>query len=310
MADEHTNTAGEQSDFRTGVVAMVGRPNAGKSTLVNSIVGEELSVVTSLPQTTRHNFRGIYTSDNVQLVFVDTPGMHARGHAHNRAMTNESRELLRERGVDLVCYVVDMGRDFGPEEDTVAESVVSSGLPLLIIFNKIDRCPDMTTRLSDFRQRYPALNGRPSIHISALSPEARDTFLETAVPMVPEGPPLYPPDEISDENLRFFASEYLRKGIILNTQAEVPHAACVEILQYRESEARHDIEAVIHVETVGQRAILVGKRGSVIGRIRRVAEREMERLTGVPALFHCHVKVTAKWRDKPGFLRSMGYRNP
>ncbi len=311
-ADErrHADAVSDTADFRTGVVAMVGRPNVGKSTLVNAVIGEELSVVTTLPQTTRHNFRGIHTSDRAQLVFVDTPGIHEKGHVHNRAMTNESRDLLRERAADLVCYVVDTSREFGPEEDSVAAVVAASHLPVLLVFNKIDRSPDPEACVTMFFERYPALAGAVSIRISAHSPDAAAAFLEAALPIVPVGPPLYPPDELSDANLRFFASEYLRKGIILNTQAEVPHASCVEILEYRENTDRHHIEAVIHVETVGQRAILIGRGGTVIGRIRRVAEREMEKLTGVPALFHCHVKITPKWRDKPGFLRSLGYRNP
>jgi GTP-binding protein Era len=127
------------------------------------------------------------------------------------------------------------------------------------------------------------------------------------LPLIPPGTRLYPDEELTDANLRFFAAEYLQKSIILSTREEVPHAACVEILDYKELESRHVIEAAIHVETTGQRGILVGSRGTMISRIRRRAEKEMERLTGVAVSYHCHVKVTPRWRDNSRFLREMGY---
>jgi GTP-binding protein Era len=126
--------------------------------------------------------------------------------------------------------------------------------------------------------------------------------------MLPEGPPLYPADDLTDENLRFFAAEFLRKAIIGNTREEVPHAACVEILDYQESPQRHVVQAVIHVETAGQRGILVGKGGTMIGRIRTAAEAALARLAEAPVSYRLHVKVSPRWRDKPGFLRAMGYR--
>jgi GTP-binding protein Era len=293
---------------RTGVVAIVGRPNAGKSTLLNTVLGQELSVVTQLPQTTRRNLRGIHTAPGVQIVFVDTPGIHEAGHRYNRAMTGESRAALRDTGVDAVAYVVDLGREFGDEEDVVAGLVAAAAQPRLVVFNKVDRCETPDARREQFRLRYPALAALPSVSISARRPQARESFLAALTPMLPEGPPLYPADDLTDENLRFFAAEFLRKAIIGNTREEVPHAACVEILDYKESPRQHVVQAVIHVETDGQRGILVGKGGTMIGRIRMAAEAALTRLAGAPVSYRLHVKVTPKWRDNPGFLRAMGYR--
>lgn len=312
MAERRINEdmAGLAPGFRCGMMALVGRPNSGKSTLINTVIGEQLCLVTPLPQTTRRNLRGIYNDDNVQLVFVDTPGIHGTGKKLNKAMVNEARGALTDEGLDLVGYVVDLGREFGEEEDTVAGMVAEARVPVVVVFNKLDRCDNPDSHMEEFRIRYPALAGVRSVALIATTGEAREKFLGAVVPLLPEGLPLFPPDELTDQSLRFFAAECLRKGIILNTQKEVPHASCVEILQYRETPEQHVIEAAIHVETAGQKGIVIGKGGRVIGRIRRVAENEMERLAGAPVSFHCHVKVSPKWRDKPGFLRAIGYRLP
>ncbi|MBD3242088.1 MAG: GTPase Era [Chitinivibrionales bacterium] len=294
--------------FRCGMMALVGRPNSGKSTLINTVIGEQLCLVTPLPQTTRHNLRGIYNSEHAQLVFVDTPGIHGTGRKLNQAMVVEARGALTDEGLDLVGYVVDLGREFGEEEDTVAEMVAAAAVPVIVVFNKLDRCDDPQRRMEEFRTRYPSLANTRSVALIATSEEARTAFLDVVVPLLPEGLPLFPPDELTDQNMRFFAAECLRKGIILSTQKEVPHATCVEILEYRETPQRHVIEAVIHVETAGQKGIIIGKGGKAIGHIRRVAEREMARLADAPVSYHCHVKISPKWRDKPGFLRAIGYR--
>lgn len=309
MAEKKVDEEQSAGPYRAGMVAVVGRPNAGKSTLINTVLGEQLCVVSTMPQTTRRNLKGIYTARGLQIVFVDTPGIHDGSHRYNRAMTNESRSVLRDRGVDLVAYMVDLGRDFGPEEDVVAGLVAGAGVPVVLVFNKVDRCADLPAHLAKFAERYPALAGKKAVCVTATSGESRKAFVEAVRPLLPEGPPLYPGDDLTDENMRFFAAEFLRKGIIYSTQKEVPHASCVEILAYSEGPTRHTVDAVIHVETDGQRIIVIGKGGTVIGKIRTIAESEMRRLARVPVQYRIHVKVTPKWRDKPQFLREMGYRD-
>jgi GTP-binding protein Era len=293
--------------FRSAFVALAGRPNAGKSTLLNAVLGEQLAIVTTLPQTTRKNLRGIYNGDNMQIVFVDTPGIHDGKRSFNRAMVAEARNAARTGEADIVCYLVDLFREFGPEEDFVARLVSESGLPVVVVFNKRDLCADAESKKAEFRRRYPALSRAPSVTVSANSPSARDAFLTVLRPLVKEGPPLFPTDDLSDATLRFFAAEHIRKQIILHTREEVPHAVFVEIDQYRETPQRHEIEATIHVETVGQRGIVIGPKGALIAKIRKAAERELAQLAGCPIAIKCHVKVSPKWRDNPRFLRHAGY---
>jgi GTP-binding protein Era len=294
------------AEFRCGFVALIGRPNAGKSSLMNAIVGERLSAVTPLPQTTRRALKGIYSDEKVQIIFVDTPGIHRGDHSFNDAMIRTSDAALRD--VDVAGYVVDLFRPFGEEEDFIAAKMARCSAPVMIIFNKIDACPDVEGRITEFKTRYPHFKTCPSIRVSALEPTVRETFLAAIAPLLPLSTPLFSTEDLTDEPMRFFAAEYLQKAIILNTREEVPHATFVEILDYKEQPEKHIIDAVIHVETQGQRAILIGKEGSIISRIRKMAEREMRRLAGCTINYRIHVKISPKWRDDKKFITSMGYQ--
>jgi GTPase len=292
---------------RSGFVALVGRPNCGKSTLMNTVLGENLAVVTPLPQTTRQNLKGIYSSDTVQIIFVDTPGIHQGSYSFNKSMVRESQRLLKHRDVDLICYLVDLSRPFGTEEDFVAQTVVGAGIPAVVVFNKKDLCPAPGQTIQAFFKRYPALQLKTHITVSALKAETKEQFLTMLVPMLPEGPKLFPEDDLTDADMRFFAAEYIRKQIILNTADEVPHAAFVEILQYQESETLHRVEAEIHVETDGQKAIIIGSKGALIKKIQKESALELQKLTGTPVSMVCHVKISPKWRNNEGFLRDKGF---
>jgi GTP-binding protein Era len=292
---------------RSAFIALVGRPNSGKSTLLNTVIGEELALVSTLPQTTRKNFKGIYTRDNLQLVFVDTPGIHRGKHEFNSRMIQESASALKKDAADMVCYLVDLSRPFGEEEDTVSQIVMRSGLPVVILFTKMDICDDCPAAIEAFAARYPKLAGAPRCVVNAKEPSSKAAFLAVIDPFIPDGPVFFPGDDLTDENMRFFAAEYVRKQIIYNTQDEVPHAAFVEINAYRESGKRHHIEATIHVETDGQKGIIIGSRGALIKKIQKRASEDLTRLTGVPASIICHVKVTSGWRDSGKFLAKQGY---
>ena len=295
-----------EEQFRSAFIALVGRPNSGKSTLMNTILEEQLSVVTPLPQTTRRNLRGIYTTEHMQLVFVDTPGIHKGKHAFNESMIREAQHVLAKQEVDLICYLVDLSREFGDEEGTVSDLVLSSGMAVVVIFNKVDMVEKPEQVIQKFYERYPRFQDVPSIKISANEPSAKEQFLSLVHPFIPEGPQYFDPEELTDSSLRFFAAEYIRKQIILNTREEVPHATFVEIESYRETPDRHEIDATIHVETIGQRGIIVGKGGTVITRIRKGAQQDLRHLVHVPVKITCHVKISPKWRDNENFLRLMG----
>jgi GTP-binding protein Era len=295
------------STHKSAFVALIGRPNCGKSTLLNTIIGEELAVVTPLPQTTRRNLRGIFTRKDLQLIFVDTPGIHLGRHSLNRSMVEESSRLVKKRGVDIVCHIVDSSRQPGEEEDLVVKLTRESGIPAIVVFNKKDLCPSIDRFVASFYDRYPVLKSCVHLAISAIDKETKEQFLTALLPLVPEGPEYFPADDLTDADLRFFAAEYVRKHIIGNTKDEVPHAVFVEVRAYRESQGRHHVEVDLHVETDGQKAIIIGKKGALIQKIQRNAAQDLEKLTGVPAAIICHVKISSKWRDDERFLREMGF---
>jgi GTP-binding protein Era len=295
--------------FHSAFIALIGRPNSGKSTLLNTIIGEEISIVTALPQTTRNNTRGIYTTDTMQLVFVDTPGVHFGKHALNRVMLQQAQQAIGD-DIDLICYVVDLSRDFAEEEASVVELVKSvRNIPRLLIFNKIDRSPSVEKAIDRFYHCFPNLFKLPSIKVSALHNKTKQLFLDAIVPFIPKGPLYFDPDDLTDSTMRQIAAEYIRKQIITVTSSEVPHAVFIEIESYKEEQTHHSISATIHVETRGQRGILVGKAGKVISQIKYRAKKELQKLTGVPVHLSCHIKVSPKWRDNQDFLRRMGVNN-
>jgi len=292
--------------YKSGFIALMGRPNSGKSTLMNCVIGEQLSVVTPLPQTTRQNLKGIYTTDSMQLVFVDTPGIHKGKYVFNDSMIHEVRSVIKEKGLDLICYMVDVSREFGEEEDTVASIIGTAGVQTIIVFNKIDINKKYEDVKRTFFDKYPQFKDLPTICISANSEKAKDQFLKVVEPFIPPGPQYFDQDDMTDANMRFFASEYIRKQIILNTKDEVPHAVFVEIESYKEHGDTHIIQAVIHVETTGQRGIIVGKGGAGITRIRKAAAKELEKLAQAKVQLTCHIKVNPRWRDNESFIKFMG----
>jgi len=296
----------DKPPFKSAIITLIGRPNSGKSTLLNSVVGEEVSIVSPLPQTTRLNSRGIYTDDTMQLVFVDTPGVHQGKHTLNHAMLQEARRALDE-SVDLICYLVDLSREFGEEERFVA-SLVSSvkKTRTLIIFNKTDLVPNARAGMEAFFKHFPGLSTSPFTSMAANSKDARAQFITTITPFIHEGPLYFDADDLTDASMRTIAAEFIRKHIINLTTDEVPHAVFVEIDSYKETAERHSIIATIHVETTGQRGIVVGKGGAGITQIKRLAKRDIADLAGVPVSLTCHVKVTPHWRDSASFLRHMG----
>lgn len=294
------------SNFKSAFIALAGRPNCGKSTLLNTILGENLSIVTPMPQTTQRNMRGIYNGKGYQLVFVDTPGFHRGKHALNKAMYKQSSRIFSDAGIDILCYLVDLSRPFGKEESEIAKMVENLKISVYIVFNKTDLCSSVDETIKSFFLQHPKLASLPYISISAVSSSAKDVFLEAIQPAIPFGPQYYPEEDITDLNLRFFAAEYIRKQIIELTHEEVPHAVFVEIIDYKEYENKHVVSATIHVESQGQKGIIIGKQGKVINQIKKQAAIELSELTGAPVTIICHVKVTPKWRDNKQFLAGMG----
>ncbi|MDR0304064.1 MAG: GTPase Era [Chitinispirillales bacterium] len=292
-------------------LAIIGRPNSGKSTLMNAVLGEKLAIVSPMPQTTQKTMRGIYTKENMQIILMDTPGIHKGKHLLNKLLYEQSVSILKDAGIDIICYLVDMSRDFGEEEDDIAQKIEKSktNSKILVIFNKVDRIAieKGMKKLEEFNNRYPFLSNAPKLHLSALAENAAEKFIEFVKPFVPQNPMFYPPDEIIDCNMRFMAAECIRKQIIDLTEQEVPHSAFVSILQYKESENLHEITADIHVETSGQKAIIIGENGRMISQIRTNAQKRMRGISGIKTKFSLFVKVTPNWREKKDFLADAGF---
>ncbi len=298
--------------FYSAFVAIIGRPNSGKSTLLNSILGEQLAIVSAMPQTTQKSMRGIYNEDNYQLVFVDTPGIHKGKHNLNKTMYEISTSMIGDDGIDVIAYLVDMSRDFGEEEDDIAELVgkVNGEKRVIVVFNKVDlfTVPEIETKIEKFFNRYPALQGAKTLMLSAQAETAGELFVETLKPVIPEGPQYYPEGDLTDASLRFFASEFVRRQIIAITYEEVPHACFAEVTSYEEQEdGSHLIGTDIHVETKGQKAIIIGDKGANISKIRKGAEWRMKKLVGAKVKFELFVKVTPHWRDKADRLKEFGF---
>jgi GTP-binding protein Era len=292
-------------------LAIIGRPNSGKSTLLNAILGENLAIVSPLPQTTQKTMRGIYTKDNTQIVLMDTPGIHKGKHLLNKILYEQSISVLRDAGIDIICYIIDVTRDFGEEEDDIAAKIEKSGTKaeILVIFNKVDKLTieKGVKKLEDFNARYPFFADKPKLHLSALAKDCAEKFIDFVRDFIPEGPLFYPPDSITDSDMRFIAAECIRKQIIDFTKEEVPHSVFVSVISYKESDTLHEIAADIHVETSGQKAIIIGNKGLLISQIRRNAEKRMRGISGVKTKFTLFVKITPNWREKKNFLTDAGF---
>ena len=298
---------------RSGAVAVVGRPNVGKSTLVNALVGAKVSIVSNRPQTTRHRLLGIATFPGGQLQLVDTPGVH-RGEgkqsatAMHRMMNRAARGALE--GVDAAVLVVEAGR--WDEEDTLAyEALREAKVPVVLVVNQVDRIREKAALLPYLQQ---VTEGRDfaGVHpVSALKRTGLDALVAELLALVPEGDPAYGEDEITDKSQRFLAAELLREQLMRQLGAELPYATTVEIESFTEEMSKSGpmvrIGAVVWVERDGQKAIVIGKGGARLREIGTKARMSMERLFGCKVFLETFVRVRAGWSDDEAALRSFGY---
>lgn len=294
---------------RAGHVAVIGRPNVGKSTLVNALVGAKVSIVSNRPQTTRHRLLGIATFPEGQLLLVDTPGIH-RGEgkqsstAMHRMMNRAARGALE--GVDAAVLVVEAGR--WDEEDTLAfEALREAGVPVVLAVNQVDRIRDKTLLLPYLQK---AVEGRDfaAVHpVSALKRNGLEALVAALLALMPEQPPLYGEDEITDKSQRFLAGELVREQLMRQLGAELPYATTVEIESFTVDGTMLRIGAVIWVERDGQKAIVIGKGGTRLREIGSKARLAMERLFGSKVFLETWVRVRAGWSDDEAALKTFGY---
>jgi GTPase len=299
------NKGAEKASFRSGYIAIVGRPNVGKSTLLNQLLGEKVAIVTPKPQTTRNRITGIRTSAKSQIVFIDTPGIHQAHSLMNRRMVEVALQILHE--ADGVLWLLDVGQRIGHEEEKIAGILGGLKTPSLILLNKIDLVAK--GKLLPLMQRCSELlPAKEIVPISALKGEGVPVVLEIAEKWLPEGPQYFPRGELTDQTERFVASEIIREKIFLLTREEIPYGVGVAIDEFTEKEEKNliVIKATIVTERDSHKPILIGKRGSMLKEIGRRAREELEALLGCKIFLELFVKVDRGWTQDPNALTEMG----
>lgn len=291
---------------RAGFVAIAGLPNAGKSTLLNALVGQKVAITARQAQTTRTSLQGVLTEPKVQIVFSDTPGIHRSDNLFNRRMMSTVRGALQDK--DLILYVADALKSV-TEEDEHAASALPRSAKVLLVASKIDRVDDKRKLLpwiDRFGQLFPFLEAIP---VSARTGDGLGMLREAIVDLLPKGPPIYPADYITDQPLRFMAAEILRERILHSTHDEVPHAVAILIDEWEEKTSLTKIAATIHVERPGQKTILIGNKGAMLKKIGTEARQEIERLIDRKVFLSLFVKVKPNWREDPSFLNTVDWRS-
>jgi GTP-binding protein Era len=289
--------------LRSGFVTIVGRPNVGKSTLLNRLVGQKVAIVTAKPQTTRNRILAIANTGAAQIVFFDTPGIHRPKHEMNRRMVGVAVESLKQ--VDLALLLVDVTEPPGPGDLYVLERISQARTPVVLGINKIDRVKkqEILPAIDDYRRKHDFADIVP---ISALEGDNVEALLGALTKHLPEGEPLYPSETLTDLPERFFVAEMVREKILELTREEIPYASAVLIEAWEESERLTRIEATVLVERDSQKGILVGKGGSMMKRIGTAAREDIEVFLGTKVFLGLHVKVRSGWRENERLLSELG----
>ncbi|WP_333688240.1 GTPase Era [Methylococcus capsulatus] len=291
--------------MKSGYVALVGRPNVGKSTLLNHLLGQKLSIVSRRPQTTRHRILGIKTDGRGQVIYVDTPGIHGGARrAINRYLNRTAISSLL--GVDVILWLVDRA-GWLPDDELVMARIKEAKLPVILVINKVDRIEGKDTLLPFLAEANATGLFSEIVPISALKGINLAVLEERVLALLPEGEPIYPEDQISDRPERFFVAEIIREKLFNRLTQEVPHALTVQIEQYRESPTLVRIHAVIWVEREGQKAIVIGKGGEVLKRVGEASRRELERMLERRVYLELWTKVKHGWSDNERALQGLGY---
>ena len=293
--------------FHSGFVSLIGRPNAGKSTLLNALVGQKVAIVADKPQTTRAAIQGVLTLAGAQIVFMDTPGIHKADSSLNKRLMDTVRTAVEER--DALVLVVDAGHAFSPEDQGAIDLAGKTGAPVILALNKIDLVKDKS-RLLPLIARYRKLfDFAACVPISAARGDGVDILREEILARLPEGPAYFPEDHVTDQPERFLAAELIREKILAATREEVPHSVAVIVDRWEETAKLTRIYATIHVERDGQKAIVIGAKGAILKQVGTAARQEMERLFGVHIYLDLHVHVQPGWREQAAYLNTLDWRN-
>ncbi|MGG7057077.1 GTPase Era [Clostridium nigeriense] len=292
--------------FKSGFVTIVGRPNVGKSTLLNEIMGEKLSIVSNKPQTTRNNIQTILTGKDHQIVFVDTPGIHKPKHKLGEYMVNSAKDSIKE--VDLVLFLINPEEEIGRGDKFIIETLKNQKAPVFLVVNKIDEFTQ--DRVAKTLQMYSQeLNFKEIIPISALKGKNVDKLVKLMVEAMPEGPKYYPDDMITDVQERFVVSEIIREKALRTLREEIPHGIAVDIIQMKQSpNGTWHIEVDMLCEKDSHKGIIIGKNGQCLKKIGETARYEIERFLHEKVNLKIWVKVRKEWRDNQNLLKELGYK--
>ncbi len=297
-----------KTGYRAGFVAVVGRPNVGKSTLINAIVGRKISIVTSKPQTTRHRILAVHTTRDCQVIFVDTPGLHRKaGKAMNRLMNRTAVAALAD--ADLVLYVTDATR-FTNEDSDVLKRLESLRVPVVAVLNKVDLVKPKERLLETISQMAARRDFEEIVPVSARKHSNLDALIGLVPRFLPESPPLFPAEMHSDRSADFHAAEIVREKLTILLRDEIPYGLTVQIEKYDRDAEGAEIAAVIWVERDSQKGIVVGKGGQMLKQVGRAARLDLKHLLGVPVHLELWVKVKDNWADSEKDLASLGYESP
>lgn len=297
----------DNKGYKSGFVAIVGRPNVGKSTLMNYIVGQKVAIMSDKPQTTRNKIRAVYTSEEGQIIFLDTPGVHKPKSKLGNYMNRMVENALRE--VDVVLFLVDASEKLGPGDEYIIEKLKEVKTPVYLVINKIDKVhPE---ELLPFIDQYKELYAFEEIvPVSALQGNNVNRLMDQLLSKLPEGPQYYPEDQITDHPERFVVAELIREKILHLTREEVPHSIAVVIEQMKPREDNEhliDIYATIYTERPTQKGILVGKQGSMMKEIGMRAREDIERLLGTKVYLNLWIKVKKDWRNQENMFKNFGF---
>ncbi len=298
--------------FHSGFACILGRPNAGKSTLLNALVGEKLAIISPKPQTTRNRILGIINvpkqkgREAGQIVLIDTPGVHRSGSSLGRKMMSEVREALE--GCDLILMIVDAKKKWDAKDSLVLDIAKKADTPIFLLVNKIDLVTDKSKLLPLIAQFQTLHSFQEIVPISALKKKGLDDLLSCVLKALPNGPRYFPDDQVTDQPIRFMAAELIREHVLMQTHEEVPHAVSVVIEQFEESSRLTRIAAVIYCEREGQKAILLGKGGQMLKKIGSAARLDIEKMIGTKVFLELFVKVKAGWRDSRSFVEELDWR--
>jgi GTPase len=291
-------------NHKAGFVNILGNPNVGKSTIMNALVGEKLSIITSKVQTTRHRIMGIVNGEDFQIVYSDTPGILKPEYKLQEAMMDFVNSALYD--ADVILYVTD-SKSVPLSEKEYTERIKASGIPVIIAINKIDLTnQDALEKIVE--KWHDAFPGSPVIPVSGLLKFNLQALLGAILDKLPEGEPYFPKDQLTDRYERFFASEIIREKILNNYKKEIPYSVEIEIESFKEEPSINKIRAIIHVIRDSQKGIIIGHKGSMLKKVGTEARLDMEDFFGKKVFLELYVKVTKDWRDKPAILKRFGYR--